>query len=94
MLKKNPPARTQIHLGWIASWQWASIAKKIFHSYHIICSRVITSLAFEISSSSHCVFDKRGIDGHLQISKINQVSLSHNMNMLLEPTTRDRHTQI
>ena len=47
----------KIHLGWIASWQWASIAKKIFQSHVRTFYRVLNSLAVEFSSSSHLVFD-------------------------------------
>jgi len=43
------PARTKIHLGWIASWQWASTAKKIFQTHVKTFSRVLNSLAVEFS---------------------------------------------
>ena len=72
-------ARTKIHLGWITSWQWASIAKKIFQTHVRTCSRVLKSLAAEFSPSSHLVSDRGGNDGHLQASKSHQASLSHNL---------------
>ena len=64
--KNKRPARTKIHLGWIASWQWASTAKKIFQMHVRTCSRVLNSLAVEFSPSSHLVSDRGGNDGHLQ----------------------------
>lgn len=90
--RNKPPARTKIHLGWIAFWQWALTTKKIFRSYHKIWSRVLKSLAVKFSSSSHLVSDKGGIDDHLQASKIHQVNLSHSLNLLPKPTSRDIHT--
>ena len=36
--RNKRPARTKIHLGWIASWQWASTAKKIFQTHIRTCS--------------------------------------------------------
>lgn len=77
--KNKRPARTKIHLGWIASWQWASTAKKIFQTHVRTCSRVLNSLAVEFSPSSHLVSDRGGNDGHLQASKSHQASLSHNL---------------
>jgi len=55
--KNKRPARTKIHLGWIASWQWESIAKKIFQTHVRTCSRVLNSLAVEFSPSSYLVSD-------------------------------------
>ena len=72
-------ARTKIHLGWIASWQWESTTKKIFQTHVRTCSRILNSLAVEFSPSSHLVSDKGGNDGHLQASKSHQASLSHNL---------------
>ena len=77
--KNKPPARTKIHLGWIASWQWASTTKKIFQTHVRTCSRILNSLAVEFSPSSHLVSDRGGNDGHLQASKPHQASLSHNL---------------
>ena len=77
--KNKRPARTKIHLGWIASWQWASTAKKIFQTHVRTCSRVLNSLAVEFSPSSHLVPDRGENDGHLQASKSHQASLSHNL---------------
>jgi len=54
-------ARTKIHLGWIASWQWASTAKKIFQSHVRTYSRVLNSLAVEFSPSFHLVSDRGGM---------------------------------
>ena len=56
-LRNKRPARIKIHLGWIASWKWASTAKKIFQTHVKTCSRVLKSLAVEFSPSSHLVFD-------------------------------------
>ena len=64
--RNKRPARTKIHLGWIASWQWASTSKKIFQTHIKTCSRVLNSLAVEFSPSSHLVSDRGGNDGHLQ----------------------------
>ena len=55
--KNNPPARKKIHLGWIASWKWASTTKKIFQSYVQTCSKVLSSFVVEFSPSSHLVSD-------------------------------------
>jgi len=56
--KNKSTARKKIHLGWIASWQWASIATKIFQSHVRTCSRVLNSVAVEFSPSSHLVSDR------------------------------------
>ena len=57
--KNKCPARTKIHLGWIASWQWESTTKKIFQTHVRTCSRILNSLAVEFSPSSHLVSDRR-----------------------------------
>jgi len=77
--RNKPPARTNIHLGWIASWQWASTTKKIFQSHVRTYSRVLNSIAVEFSPSSYLVYDRGGDDGHLQASKPHQASLSRNL---------------
>jgi len=80
--QNKPPARTKIHLEWIAPWEGDSTTKNIFKSYARICSKVLKSLGFEFSLSSHLVSDKGGSDGHLQASKSQQPSLNHNLNLL------------
>jgi hypothetical protein len=49
-MKKS--ARVKNHYGWIPSWRWPSITKKISQSYRRIHSRVMTHLAVEIFLSS------------------------------------------
>ena len=56
--KNKPPARTKIHLGWIASWQWASATKKMFKSHVRTCSRILRKLAVEFSPSYHLLPDR------------------------------------
>ncbi len=73
--KNKTPARMKIHLGWITSWLWSSRAKTIYRSYHRICSRVLTSLIVNISSSSHLV-SQGGVDGQLLALKVYQESLN------------------
>ena len=51
--KNKPPIRAKIHIGWIASWQWDSIAKNIFQSYVRTCYTVLNNLVVEYSPSSH-----------------------------------------
>lgn len=92
--KKNLLQEEKIQHGWIASWQWASTTKKIFHSYVTISYKVLKGLVDDFSSSSHLASNREEIDGHIQASKPHQVILSHNLNLLLKPTTRDNHTQI
>ena len=78
-LRHKPPARTKIHLRWIASWQWASTAKKMFKSHVRTCSRILSKLVVEFSPSSHLVPDRGGNGGHVQASTTDQASLSHNL---------------
>ena len=84
----------KIHLAWNASFHWASTTNNIFRLYHIIFSRGLKSIEIETYSSSHLVSNQGGIYGHLQNSKINQVSLSHNLNLLPKVRARVNHTQI
>jgi len=57
LLKKKPLARKNIHFGWI-SWQWASMARKIFKSHHIIYSQILKGFIIAISSYSHHVSNR------------------------------------
>ena len=77
--RNKPPASTKIHLGWIASWQWASAAKKMFMTHVRTCSRILSKLAVEFSPSSHLVPDRGENGGHVQASTTDQASLSHNL---------------
>ena len=58
--RNKPPARTKIYLGWFASWQWASTAKKMFKSHVRTCSWILRKLAVEFSPLSHLVPDMGG----------------------------------
>jgi hypothetical protein len=51
-------ARVKNHYGWMTSWQWSSIDKKIFQSYHRIHSRVLMHLVVKRFLSSHLVPDR------------------------------------
>jgi hypothetical protein len=51
-------ARINNHYGWMASWQWSSIIKKICQSYRRIHSPVLTHLAVDRFSSSHLIPDR------------------------------------
>ena len=89
--RNKPPTRTKIHLGWIASWQWASAAKKMFTTHVRTCSRILNKLAVEFSPSSHLVPDRGENGGHVQASTTDQASLSHNLSFHVQSCSQ-RHS--
>lgn len=60
--KHKATSREKIDFGWISSWDWSNTAKKIYTSYHRICSRVLTSISVKSTSYSHLVSNKVRID--------------------------------
>lgn len=75
--------RMNIHLGCITSWKWCSTTKKIYLSYNTIYSQVLTSLAVKVSSLSHLLSKRGGIDGQLENSKTHLEYLSSDPKTLL-----------
>jgi len=69
------PTRLKKHYGWMDSWWWSSIAKKISQSYQRISSRVLTHLAVERLSSSQLV-PNRG-EQHQRVNVMLPVLKSH-----------------
>jgi hypothetical protein len=76
--KRKTTARVKNHYGWIPSWRWSSIVKKICQSYRRIHSRVLTHLAVKGFASSHLVPDRgeqhQRLTVRLQVSKSYQSS--------------------
>jgi hypothetical protein len=58
--KKNKSSRIKNHYGWMTSWRWSSIAKKISQAYRRLHSQVFMHLIVKGFASSHLVLDKGG----------------------------------
>jgi hypothetical protein len=75
-IKKH--ARVKNHYGWMTSWLWSSIAKKISQSYCRICTQVLIHLTIDKFSSSNLFPDMGGqhqlLTVRLQVSKSYQWS--------------------
>jgi hypothetical protein len=77
--KRKKYTRVKNHYGWMNSWKWSSIVKKIYQSCQRIHSRVLTHIVVDIFSSSHLVPDSRNNISYWQSGFKFQIPINREM---------------